>query len=64
LIKNIKKVKQYLKSYVRLDNNLCALCARRKRAMNTLQQRLARCRSVMDAIKTMWERRMDAVGTL
>jgi len=40
------------------------LCARRECAVNTLQQLLARRRSVMDAIKMMWERRVDAVGTL
>jgi len=32
--------------------------------VNTLQQLHAQRRSVMDAIKTMWERRVDAVGTL
>jgi len=40
------------------------LCARRGRAVNTLQQLLARCENVMDAVKTLWERRGDAVGTL
>ena len=30
----------------------------------TLQQLLARRRSVMDAIKTPWKRRVDAEGTL
>ena len=34
------------------------------RAVTTLQQLLARRRSVMDAVKTLWERRVDAVGTL
>ena len=33
-------------------------------AVNTLQQLLARCEDVMDAVKTLWERRVDAVGTL
>ena len=43
---------------------LRTLCARRKRAMNTLQQLLARCENVMDAVKTLWKRRVDVVGTL
>jgi len=30
--------------------------------VNTLQQLLARCRNVMDAVKTLWERCVDAVG--
>jgi len=34
------------------------------RAVNTLQQLLARCENVMDAVKTMWERRVDAVLAL
>ena len=40
------------------------LYARCVRAMNTLQQILVRPRSVMDVIKSLWERRVDAVGTL
>ena len=40
------------------------LWARRVRAVNTLQQLLARRRSVMDAVMTLWERRVDAVRTL
>ena len=40
------------------------LCARRVRAVNTLQQLFARCKNVMDAVKTLWERRVDAVVTL
>ena len=40
------------------------LCARRECAVNTLQQLLARCKNVMDAVKTQWERRVDAVRTL
>ena len=39
-------------------------CERRVRALNTLQQLLARCENVIDAVKTLWERRVDAVGTL
>jgi len=39
------------------------LYARIERAVNTLQQLLARRRSVMDAIKTLLERSDDAVGT-
>jgi len=34
------------------------------RAVNTLQQLLARFENVMDAVKTLWERRVDAVWTL
>ena len=40
------------------------LCARRARAVNTRQQLLARCENVMDAVKTLWELRVDTVGTL
>ena len=47
------------------------LCARRVRAMsaacgavNTLEQLLECCLNVMEAVKTLWKRRMDAVGTL
>jgi len=40
------------------------LCARRVRAVNRLQQLLARCENVMDAVKTLLERRVDAVMTL
>jgi len=40
------------------------LCARRARAVNTLQQLLTRCENVMDAVKTLWERCVDVVGTL
>jgi len=39
------------------------LYARIERAVNTLQQLLARRRSIMDAIKTLLERSDDAVGT-
>jgi len=53
-----KKVKNNLKRYDRRENSVCALCARRERAVNTLQQLLARRRSVMDAIKTLWHRRL------
>ena len=48
----------------RRENAVCAPCARPVRAVNTLQQLLARCENVMDAVKTLWERRVDAVGTL
>jgi len=37
---------------------------RRERAVNTLQQPLARRRNVMDAIQTLWERRIDPARTL
>ena len=40
------------------------LCARRERAVKMLQKLLACRRSVMDAITTLWERRVDAVRTL
>jgi len=35
-----------------------------ERAVKTLQQMLTRSGSVMNAIKTLWERSVDAVGTL
>ena len=35
-----------------------------QRAVNMLQKPLARRNSAMDAIKTLLERRVDAVGTL
>jgi len=40
------------------------LYARCVRAVNTLQQLLARRRNAMDAIKTLWESCGDAVRTL
>jgi len=40
------------------------LYARCERAIYTLQQLIAHRRSVMDAIKTLWERRVYALGTL
>jgi len=40
------------------------LYARCVRAVSTLQQFLARRKSAMDAVKALWERRVDAVGTL
>ena len=43
---------------------MITLCARRVHAVNKLQQLLARCENVMDAVKTLWKRRVDAVGTL
>jgi len=43
---------------------VCAPLACRVRALNTLQPLLAHQRSVTDAIKTLWKRRVDAVGTL
>ena len=49
---------------MRRENAVCAPLARRLRAVNTLQQLLARCENVMNAVKTLWERRVDAVGTL
>jgi len=48
----------------RREDAVCAPWARRVRAENTLKQLLARCKNVMDAVKTLWERRVDAVGTL
>ena len=36
------------------------LCARREHAVATAR----RCTNVMDAVKTLWERRVDVVGTL
>jgi len=63
VVQNIKN-KNNLKRYDRRENAECALCARRELAVNTLQQLLARCKSIMDAIKTLWECRVDVVGTL
>ena len=40
---------------------LYACCAR---TVTTLQKLLARRRSVMNAIKMLWERHVDAVGML
>jgi len=34
------------------------------RAVNTLQQLLARCKNVMDAVKALWELHVDDVRTL
>ena len=48
---------------MRREVAVCAPWARRVRAANTLQQLLARCENVMDAVKTLWERCVDAVGT-
>jgi len=48
----------------RRENGVCAPWARRVRAVNTLQQLLARCENFMDVVKTLWERRVNAVGTL
>jgi len=38
--------------------------SRRVRAVNMLQQLFARCENVMDVVKTLRERRVDAVRTL
>jgi len=62
--KNSKKSQTVLLSWERCVRAVRTLCARRERAVNTIQQQLARHRSAMDAIKTPWERRVDAVGTL
>jgi len=43
---------------------VCAPRAHRVRAVNTLQQLLARCDNVMDVVETLWERCVDAVETL
>jgi len=48
----------------RRERTVCAPWAHRVRAVNTLQQVLARCKNVMGAVKTLWERRVDALGTL
>jgi len=60
------KIKKYknLKRYNRCVCAVCAQWARRVRAVNTLQQVLARCKNVMDTVITLWERRVDAVGML
>ena len=41
-----------------------APCASRESGVSTLQQLLASRKSVMDAVMTLFERRVDAVGTL
>jgi len=48
----------------RRENAVCAPLVRRVHAVNTLLQMLARRRSVMGALKTLWERRVDAEGLL
>ena len=55
-----EKVKTILNAMITVKT----LCARRKCAVNTLQQLIARRWSVMDALKTLWERRVDAVWTM
>jgi len=55
-----KKSKQILNAKIAVRT----LCARRERAVNTLQQLFAHCENVRDAVKTLWERRVDAVRTL
>jgi len=52
------------KLYARCVRAVGPPCARRERVVNTLHLLLACRRSIMGAIKTLWERRMDAVGTL
>jgi len=59
-----QKKEKNLRRYNRLEDAVCAPWERCVRAVNTLQQLLARCKNVMDAEKTPWERRVDAVGTL
>ena len=66
LLKIKKKVKTILNAIIavrtlcaRRENAVCATRARRMRAMNTLQQLLARCENVMDAVKMLWERHVD-----
>jgi len=50
---------------VAIDHYVCKLgLLNIKNKYNNFQHLLARCRSVMDAIKTLWECRVDAVGTL
>ena len=60
MLQVLRKIENILNAMiaVRMPYALCA------RAVNTLQQLFARRRSVMNAIKTLWERREDAVGTL
>jgi len=59
-----KKNEKKLKRYYRPEDAVCAPWERCVRAVNTLQQLLARGENVMDALKTLWERRVDAVRTL
>jgi len=50
--------------YVRCVRTVCTSCARRKRTVSTLQQLLARYKSVIYAVRTLWEFRVDAVWTM
>jgi len=50
--------------YVRCVRTVCTSCARRKHTVSTLRQLLERCKSVIDAVRTLWEFRVDAVFTL
>jgi len=49
------KISKNLKGYNRRKDAVCAPQARSVRAVNTLQQLLARCENVMDAVKTLRE---------
>ena len=62
----LKNMKQSTRKTINLKamiavRTLYACCVR---AVNTLQQLLACRRSVMDAIKMMWKRRVDSVVTI
>jgi len=61
IAQSIKKKKNTLKRFDRAENAVCAPRERRGRAMNKLQQMLARRRSAMDAIMTLWERCVHAI---
>jgi len=50
--------------YVRCVRTVCTSCARRKRTVSTLQQLHARCKSVIDPVRTQGQFRGDAVWTL
>ena len=49
--------------YVRCLRTVCTSYALRKHTVSTLQQLLARCKSVI-AVRTLWEFRVDAVCAL
>jgi len=60
IAQNIKISKQNLKTIrTPLEHNM-----RYVRAVSALQQLLVRRKSFMEAVRTLWERRVDAVETL
>jgi len=57
-------VAQNMKKVLKILNAMIDVRTLYGRCVSMLQQLLARHRSVMDAIKTLLEGRVDAVGTL